>query len=598
MRGKKLPAQLVRSTGLFTRQGTPREEWATLARAAKLSEITNQNDSGATVYRNVHTGNQRVVKRQAGMIHKSRQSFVRDVRRRVWKKASGPKRRQIRKYWTDEFGRDYDRHRARLQHISDYLENEGPAVDTGTKLERDRNGRLWSVNQSLTDCPDGKPQRRFVCGSGPEPEVARRKLELDVLDVLERLVAHRESLHQEFEAGWKAEKRGGDWQKHQAKANARRSHQWTAKNGTGRPQFVSVGRWREKEIDDDALEGQRAVTVPWVVFDIDADTKERCAELGRRLVERLSEYLSREQMGQVLVSYTGGTSVHIRVPAGFLGNPIYKNEEAAAETLSEFADELCQGLPEVREAIDDRLFHPRQLVRMIGSTYEEDTPPPDNSGARAWLVRQLLFRPQIKGRDHAEEVADQVLDTLRERHLSVQDVNFRFCGEHPVTIEGATDQTPNANRVVATTARDGLLSGPEPLWARSRNGAHQPFELPDPTEAEHVPKLASLLSDRSAPLTKRDTPSVEKSTGEAGGAEYERALDVDREGEKWGRDVDKPHLVGRNRAALTISLVHLTRSDAPWRETCTWNRQMDEPLPERELRSVYRSAKDYLHNRD
>lgn len=593
VRGKKLPGYLVRGD-LVSHLDTLREEWAVQAIAAHLSDVTESSDTDAIRYRNRHTGTEHTVERKEGTIHKSRQSFVEDIRRRIWKKAKRPEDREHRAQWDPDFERDYDRLRHAIDRLEkgEYLVNEGPAVEAERKPVRDRNGRRWRVDPSFRRMPIADPQRRSVRCTGPEPEIDPDALHIDVLDALERLVAYRENLHEDFTAGWKAEQRGGDWKPHQAKADAARSHQWTAKHGTDRPQYVSVGRWRPEEIDEEDLKGERAVTVRWVVFDIDADTKERCAQLGHELVQVLSDHLTDEQLEQVLVSYTGGTSIHVRVPAGFLGNPLFKNAEAAASALAGFTDRLCEGHPELREAIDDRLFHPRQMVRMIGSLYEEDTAPPDNSSHRPKLIQRLLTRPQIDGREHATTVADEILDFLRRRHLDIDDVTLDFSGTRAVTITGAPDQTPGTSRVVATTAEEFLRHGPTPLWARSECGTHQPFNIPDPTEAEHIPALTALLPDHpGTPHTGGVITSVAKQhpTGE-----YERALQVEQEGEKWGRDVDKPHLVGRNRAALTISMVRLTYSTTPWKDVQAWNGGLVDPLDESELRKTFRSAKSYV----
>lgn len=600
VRGKKLPAQLVRSTGLLSHMGTPREEWAILAIAARLSEVTEGSEADAVRYRNVHTRTEHQVEREEDTIHKSRLSFVEDLRRRIWKKAKSPDKRELREDWPEDLRRDYDRIRHSIERLEEqeYLQNEGPAVEADNELVQSLNGLRWAVQEEFRDLPDAKPQRRFVRCTGPEPEIDRSALHFDVLDSLERIVAYRESLHEQFTAGWKAEQPEGDWTPHTAKADARRSHQWTARNGTSHPQYISVGRWRTEEIEEDATE--RAVTMPWVVFDIDAESRERCGELGSELIDRLAEHLSEDQLEDVVCSYSGGTSVHVRVPAGLLGNPVFKSADAAARALSEFADELCGPDSELRAAIDDRLFHPRQLVRMIGSTYAADTDAPDCSSWRPWLIRRLLTRPQVQDRAHAAELADQVLDFLHRRHLHIDDVTLRFSGTRPVTIEDAPDQTPNANRVVACTGTEYLRHGAEPLWARSECGAHQPFELPDPSEAEYSPQLANLLNDgRGAGSTphpctrkKSDASSVAKQpvTGE-----YARALKVTREGEKWGRDVNKPSLVGRNRAALTVSLYKLTHSTTPWQDVQAWNRGMAEPLPEPELKKTFRSAERYLN---
>lgn len=517
-----LPTGLVRSAGLLTHQGTPREEWGAVAIAGHLSQTAENAEDDGIRYVNRHNGALVVVLREAGTIHKSRQSFVEDLRRRIYKRATAPADGEFREGWEEGFRRDYDRIRHAIDR-ADLVRNCGPVAFGGLPFHEDLNGRRWHVDETLRDLPEAPEQRDSVRCTGPDPTVDLGGLHVDVLDALERIVAHREDLHEQFTAGWKQQQFDGDWGPRERKIDASKSHQWTAREGSDRPQFVGVGRFRPEEIDHEGLEGRRACTVPWIVFDLDGETWQECARLADRLCTRISKRVSARVLSDVQVVHTGGTSFHVYVPAGALGNRVYPNAAACKQALRRFADNLCGGNSELRDAIDNSVLDPTQVHRMIGSTY------------------------------------------------------------------------PNGNRVVACDAITFLGHGGFFLRGHSEVGRFHAYTLPDPTSTPFSPSLAALFErgPRRQNPRGRDSSTVAKqsSTGE-----YERALQVQYEGEKWGRDVNKPDLRGRNRAALTVSLVHLTYCPTErqaWRDTRAWNRDMTEPLPETELRTVFRHARKY-----
>jgi hypothetical protein len=615
-----LPAQLVRSTGLLTHMGTLRDEWALVARAAYLHRRTAESDADGYRYRNRRTGAEHTVPHEEGTIVKSKQGFVEDVRRRIWKKAVVPTDRATRADWTPGFERDYDRLRRAAGRVSDYVTPLGPAVASDNKRIRDGNGLRWSIHEELQSAPVAPEQRSSVRCTGPEPDIDLSGLHIDVFDAMERLVAHREKLHEAFTQGWTCMRvRGADgdlrWTPHKPK-HARKSHQWSARNGHDDARFVSVGRWRRAEIERDDL--QRACTVPWIVADIDGDDWQHSAELAQRLLARLAEHGA--DLSQVVVSHTGGRSLHVRIPSGFFGNRVYKSADAAATEIASFFDRLCED-DELREAIDDAVFHPRQMVRKIGSLYEPDRSTPDNGPARAELVSRLSLRPQIRDHAHAVDVADQILDFLSERSLDLQDVTLNDpCDSGTASlrlrIDGDPDRTPNTRRVVALTADEALDVGLHALRelssAWSDPERYPEFDLPGPAEAPYIPSLDRLhtpprrraddtpASTRHTPPQRQesDTPFVGKqpSRGEAN-VELKRALQVRVEGERWGRDVDRPDLVGRNRAFLTIALYAHSRKRDPWRFLRERNALLRDPLPLSELRRVSRSAQAYVERR-
>jgi hypothetical protein len=370
VRGRKLPTALVRSIGLLSHMGTPREELPILARALHIDHVTAESDSEAVRYWNQHTGTLETVERIAGTFQKSAQGFTEDIRRRIWKKITpdGLESADAR--------RDYERHRHATRRAAPYLVDVGPAVPHPDKRRRDFNGRRWAVAEELRDMPVAPDPAPLVRCTGPEPHVNWNALHIDVLDALERIVAHREQLHRQFTEGKAATSRDDDDRaglsltKHRA-VDAQRSHQWHARHGSDRAAFVSVGRWRKGESAH--ADERPAVTVPWIVFEIDGrdddgqKSRTRTAELARRLVRRLLTYTGTADA--LHLSYTGSTSIHVRLSHAAVGCPVYTSERDAAAALSALVDGICAGMPEVRAAIDDACLRPRQLIRCIGSTH-------------------------------------------------------------------------------------------------------------------------------------------------------------------------------------------------------------------------------------
>ena len=369
VRGRMLPATLIWSTGVLSHMGTPREEWGILARALHVMGATAKSTSKAVQYWNQHTGTLETVPRIDGTFQKSGQGFTEDIRRRIWKKIT-PNGLD-----DDDARRDYERHRHAARRIAPYLRDVGPAVRHPNKRRRDFNGRRWAVAEELRSMPAAPDPAPLVRCTGPGPRINWNALHIDVLDALERIVAHREQLHLDFTEGKAAKSREGDGSglsltRHRA-VNAHRSHQWHATNGSERAAFVSVGRWRKGESTH--ADERPAVTVPWIIFEIDGrdgdghKSRTRTAELARRLVRRLLTYTGTADALQI--SYTGGTSIHVRLTHGAVGCPVYTSERHAEHALRQLVDGVCAGLPEVRAAIDDACLRPRQLIRCIGSTH-------------------------------------------------------------------------------------------------------------------------------------------------------------------------------------------------------------------------------------
>ena len=370
VRGRLLPSALVRSTGLLTHMGTPREEWAILARALHVAAVAAGSTSDALRYVNAYTGTVETVERIPGTFQKSVQGFTEDLRRRIWKKTTAEGLDEPRR------PKGLRTAPARPSPCGPFLRDVGPAVDAPRKYRRDVNGRRWTVAPELADSPTGAAPRAAVRCTGPAPRINWSAPYIDPLEALERIVPHRENLHLQFTEGLtcRADARPDGsrrWTRHRP-AHATRSHRWHARNGSDRAAFVTVGRWREGEAE--RPEARPAVTVPWIVFELDGrdsngrKDRGRTVALARRLVRRLLTYTGTPDALQI--SYTGRTSVHVRLAHAAVGCPIYSSERAATAALRAFVDGVCSGMPDVRAAVDDAALQPRQMIRAIGSTHQ------------------------------------------------------------------------------------------------------------------------------------------------------------------------------------------------------------------------------------
>ena len=241
------------------------------------------------------------------------------------------------------------------------VERIGPAVPHANKLVRDRNGQRWKIHPALLK---GDPQTaRAVRTAGPEPRVHEAGPTLDPLRAAEKLHAHRENLHEQFTAGWKSQVRQGAWTS-PVPREARRSQAHIATQGSDYPSFMSLGRWHTDEIR--RRHPHSAVTVPWIVADIDGSDRYTSYQHALALCTLLKRYGA--DPAHIQVAYTGGRGFHVWIPHGLVGCPIYQNAEAAQVLITQFFDRLCEGHPELRQAIDNMAMRPSQPIRMIGST--------------------------------------------------------------------------------------------------------------------------------------------------------------------------------------------------------------------------------------
>ena len=363
VRGRMLPTGLVRSTGLLTHRGTVREEWAILARALHVQHVTDRSDSEAIRYTNAALQTVETVERIPGTFQKSGQTFTEDIRRRLWRKATPEEQLQ-----DADMRRDYERHRGARARIAPYLQDVGPAVRADSKLRRDLNGRRWRVSEELRSCPAAPEPAPFDRCTGPAPRIDWSGLHIDAMGTLAAVIAHRENLHTRFTEGLSCGTLGT---RHRPK-HGYRSHRWHAMQGKDSAGFVSVGRWREGEASRPDVDP--AVTVPWIVWEIDGRRPDgtKCRYRSHALaVKAVRRLLSHTELSpdDLVISYSGSESVHIRIPHTVIGCPVYRNENNAVEHIHNFTRALLSDLPDVREAIDPACFRPRQMIRMIGTTH-------------------------------------------------------------------------------------------------------------------------------------------------------------------------------------------------------------------------------------
>jgi hypothetical protein len=156
-----------------------------------------------------------------------------------------------------------------------------------------------------------------------------------------------------------------------------------------------------------------------------------------------------------------------------------------------------------------------------------------------------------------------------------------------------------------TVATDGATFLQKPscfLWSLSEPQFQYtpPERFPLPRRAGFVPGLSALLDPPKRPdseggqnLNVQQSVSGGQGVASDGAGLWDRLRGGVAEGERWGRDVDRPTVRGRNWAALFWShraLSAQSSREAAWRVVKAWNRRCEPSLPERELRAVFERA--------
>jgi len=305
------------------------------------------------------------------------------------------------------------------------------------------------------------------------------------------------------------------------------------------PRHISIGRWRPEAMGR-ADRREQAVRVPWIVAEIDGrddhGRKDRAVSdrLARRLLRRLEAF--GVDLSDVLVSYSGNVSIHVRIPDGAVGCPIYRSGQAAQDEIGRFFDRLCGTDSELRTAIDDACFRPGQTIRAVGSVH------PDT------------------GRQTVGTTADVFKQKPAEFLFSLSEPQFRYTPPERFPVPRRAEFNPGLSALL-------------------------------------VPSLAPS-SDGGLKTNVQQSVSGGRGVSDGGPVGVRRRLRGGvREGEPWGMDVGRPHAVGRNWAALFYShlvLAEQESSGAAWRVVQDWNRRFNAPsLPERELEDVFEQAVRY-----
>jgi hypothetical protein len=519
VRAVNLPESFVEDAGgAFTRQSTPRLDLLAAARAAYVQRRADEADTDALRY---DSGAYSL--REPGTFIKSIQGFAEDVWRRIYKRPI-PEGDPTQ---NEDFRRFYDRTRRALKR-SDHLDDRGPAVQDPNKKVRDAHGKRWALSDELHEAQSGRESADslpFVRCKGK----AREDDTTGVWSLVERHVAHEEELHTEFTHAVTArEIDGRRWT-----GNGRRFERRHARDGGDVPRYLTVGRWRPEAMGRSDRR-QQVVRVPWIVAEIDGrddhGRKDRAVSdrLARRLLRRLDAF--GVELSDVVVSYSGNASIHVRIPDAMVGCPIYRDAQAAQESIGRFFERLCGADSELRAAIDDACFRPGQLIRAIGSTHE------------------------ATGRQTVGTTADRFLEKPPCFLWRLSEPQFQYT---------PPERFPVPRRASFVPALSPLLT-------------------PTPTPSSE------------GGLKMNVQQCVSGGRGVSPGGVVGRLRDGVAEGEPWGMDVGRPEAVGRNWAALYFShavLGEQESTEAAWRVVQDWNRRFNDPsLPELELRTAFEHA--------
>lgn len=252
---------------------------------------------------------------------------------------------------------------------------------------------------------------------------------------------------------------------------------------------ITVGAWQAGHATA-ADRRERPCTVPFLIADIDGPTPDRALPAVKALVGRLVALGVRPD--DIVVSYTGGRGLHVRIPHGLVGRPVWPRAAGVSRVVGKFFERVCDGLstPEgpLYGSLDASLFSPLHLVRAIGSEHD------------------------------------------------------RALGRRCVAYQGDTFL-----ELIGTLGDDGFLDVAE---TQCKAAQAVPFLVPNPDRSQPVPALQEVL--RAAICDVRKLEKSERARGEI--RESRGIIDRIRRGVRPGEEF-APGRVGRNYAALLYSLV-------------------------------------------
>lgn len=472
-----------------------------------------------------------VAPRREGEHVKSVQTYAEDAWRRLYKRAV-PEGDPLEH---EEFETFYRRLQKAMQRTS-YVENRGNAVTSGGRINRHEHGRRMAPSEEVRAAAEGSqvtappqavpttaPDSFSVRKSGTDADTDADSR--DVVWEMERSVAKSEELHKAFTHAITAGRLVGP----RRSGKGRRFERRRARDADGRPHYLSVGWWREEEVQRKGT--TRAVRVPWLIAEIDGrgsrgdKNRQISDQLARRLLRRLKEF--GVDLSEVVVSYSGNASIHVRIPDGVVGCPIYRSEQAATSALRRFFDEVCRDDTGLRKAIDNTVLRPSQLIRAIGSVHEDT------------------------GRRTVGTTADRYLKKPSSFLWSLSEPEFRY---------SPPESYPLPRRAEFNPKLAGILYTKPPSSDSSPEG--------------NVSQLVSSSTGAVARL--RDGVSEGEAWGlDVGG--YAHA-----EGRNWAALIWSHFVLGQDQTERNAK-------DALRK----WNKQNDPPLPENELRRVFDHALRY-----
>lgn len=280
------------------------------------------------------------------------------------------------------FGAFYAKIRKRIGRgtfsLTDYFADLGPAVtdeEIVTGKGADRFGKRWTVwdkrLEEAAESPVSDDPSSVVFGTVYEEETPYRG-RLAVLRKLERMEAYRLGLHRAFRSTEGTNGRsifvedGHDFQRE------------AARNRIDGAATIGIGRYHRNEVRDidETLMPQRCLTMPWIVIDLDGKSTAENFWAARLIVQQLVEAFDVDA-NSVVVSYTGGKGFHVRIPAGAIGNPIYRGQRVARDVVRRFVSLILEPvmLPDsdakVLEFVDGGLLNPTAQVSVVGSQHRK-----------------------------------------------------------------------------------------------------------------------------------------------------------------------------------------------------------------------------------